>query len=109
MKAWCILRTMPRFYDTAEWDVARRQALHDTNYTCQRCGVSLVGKGKAAIVHHRKELKRAPALRSEPLNLEPQCTECHNRTHADIKRGMQRGCDEQGRPLDPSHPWAKAT
>ena len=97
---------MGHFYDTREWDRARRQALHDAGPKCVRCGTSLIGRRKTAIVHHKKELKRAPALRSEPLNLEPHCTECHNRTHAEMKN-VKRGCDEQGLPLDPSHPWAK--
>jgi hypothetical protein len=74
---------------------------------CQRCGASLIGKGRGAIVHHRKELGRTPALRSEPLNLQPLCLPCHNITHAYMRRGMKRGCDEDGRPIDPSHPWFK--
>ena len=57
------------FYDRHEWEAARKQALHDSGYQCQRCGTSLVGLGKACHVHHKKELRRAPALRVEPLNL----------------------------------------
>ena len=50
------------FYDKREWNTARRQALHDSGYRCQRCGNSLVGLGKACHVHHKKELRRAPAF-----------------------------------------------
>ena len=90
---------MPRspFYNLAEWKLARRQALHDHGWQCIRCGISLVGKGMGAHVHHRKELRRAPELRSEPLNLVPLCVGCHNATHAQMKRGG--GCDEHGNPL----------
>ena len=98
-----------RFYNQAEWRVARAQALHDGGHKCARCGTSLIGRGKTAIVHHRKELKRSPALRSEPQNLQPLCTECHNVTHAAMKGGKPvRGCDVDGFPIDPSHPWARS-
>jgi predicted HNH restriction endonuclease len=94
------------YYDTAEWNVARRQALHDGGHACARCGTSLIGLGKEAHVHHRKELKKAPALRSEPLNLLPLCRTCHTIEH---KRKRRSACDEHGRPLDPNHPWFRAT
>jgi 5-methylcytosine-specific restriction endonuclease McrA len=99
-----------KFYCTREWKkVARLQALHDADYKCSKCGRSMVGLGKLAIVHHRKPLKLAPALRSEPLNLAPTCTPCHNRIHAEMRSGKPRGaCDEAGYPLDVNHPWVKA-
>ena len=100
---------MPRakFYNHREWKRARAQAMHDHGWLCTRCGISLIGKGMAAHVHHRKPLASAPALRTEPLNLRPLCVGCHNATHAEMKRGV--GCDENGMPLDPSHPWAIKT
>jgi 5-methylcytosine-specific restriction endonuclease McrA len=94
-----------RFYNKAEWQSARRQALYDAGYRCQRCHVSLIGKGKAAVVHHVKEYKRAPSLGLEPLNLRPLCSACHNAVHADMRKGRQRGCDPLGRPVDVNHPW----
>ena len=96
------------FYDRREWEVARKQALHDSGYKCERCGASLVGLRRACHVHHRKELKLAPALRSEPLNLVSLCRSCHTREHNQAKRKIA-ACDEQGRPLDPSHPWFMAS
>ena len=90
------------FYNLAEWQTARRQALHDAGYQCQRCGISLIGLGKRAHVHHRRELKRAPALRAEPQNLLPVCASCHNKEHAEKPRGA---CNIRGYPLDASHPW----
>ena len=91
------------FYDSKAWQIARRQALHDANYQCKRCGTSLVGKGKAAHVHHRKPYRAAPALATEPLNLMPLCVSCHDAVHHEMKTKAQ--CDEHGRPLDASHPW----
>jgi 5-methylcytosine-specific restriction enzyme A len=95
-----------RFYNKREWQTARRQSLHDAGYQCQRCHVSLVGLGKAAHVHHRKPYTKAPALRSEPLNLMPLCISCHNAEHHDMRKGIrQRGCDPSGYPIDENHPW----
>ena len=92
------------FYNTSAWRRgARKQALHDANYTCQRCGVSLAGGD--GNVHHRKPYKLAPALRIEPQNLVALCRGCHDAEHADMKRGSKRGCDENGMPTDPRHPW----
>jgi 5-methylcytosine-specific restriction enzyme A len=92
-----------RFYLTPEWQRARRQALHDHDYKCQRCGVSLIGMGKAAHVHHRRPYKVAPALGTEPLNLLPLCVGCHNNEHGTRSKGA---CDANGYPIDASHPWS---
>lgn len=45
---------------------------------------------------------------NDPLNLVPLCHECHSRkTARDMGHAVAMGCDEAGRPLDPSHPWNK--
>jgi 5-methylcytosine-specific restriction endonuclease McrA len=95
------------FYDKREWNTARRQALHDSGYRCQRCGNSLVGLGKACHVHHKKELRRAPALRIEPLNLMSVCRPCHTVLHNEAKRPPAVNVD--GTPNDPDHPWFRST
>lgn len=42
------------------------------------------------------------------LNLQPLCHECHSRkTAQDHGRRVNWGCDSEGLPLDPQHPWAK--
>jgi HNH endonuclease len=94
---------MPGYYNLAEWLKARRQALHDAGYRCQRCGTSLLNKGREAHVHHRKPLKAAPALRCEPLNLLALCRACHTAVHEQEKRPTM--CNEDGSPSDPDHPW----
>jgi len=100
--SWCIVPDMA-FYDRHEWEAARKQALHDSGYQCQRCGTSLVGLGKACHVHHKKELRRAPALRVEPLNLVSLCRSCHTREHNEARRPPAVNID--GTPNDPNHPW----
>ncbi|MET0707910.1 MAG: HNH endonuclease [Tardiphaga sp.] len=91
------------FYDTAEWSVARRQALHDGNYRCARCDTSLVGLGPREVhVHHRRELRASPSLRSEPQNLLPLCRVCHTTLH---KSRHRYAVGTDGRPLDVRHPW----
>jgi len=91
------------FYDQAEWALARRRALHDSGYKCQRCGTSLIGLRRACHVHHKRELRRSPGLRSEPLNPMSVCRSCHTTLHNEAKHKPR--CDEQGRPLDANHPW----
>ena len=99
------------FYNTSAWRrVARKQALLDAGYQCQRCHVSLAGLKQGAHVHHRKPYRAAPALGTERLNLLPLCRSCHDAEHHEMKRGGKRGaCDENGMPLNPNHPWFKAT
>jgi hypothetical protein len=100
-----IPQTSMRWYGRAAWQRARKQALFDANWTCTRCGCSLVGLGQEAQVHHRKALKVAPSLGLEPLNLQPLCRRCHT----EIEKGGGLGaCTIDGTPTDPRHPWAKA-
>ena len=86
------------FYRSAEWQRARKQALHDFDWKCTSCGKSLVGLGRAAHVHHRKELAAAPALATEPLNLRPLCRSCHNRIERRLSSEITL---EQARPTLP--------
>lgn len=97
---------MSRFYDKRAWrDRTRKQALFDGDYLCQRCGTSLLAKGKGS-VHHKKELKRAAALAVEPANLQCLCRSCHTQTHNELKSNRIRsGCDVDGWPTSKDHPW----
>ena len=86
------------FYNTRAWrDRTRRRIMLETNFPCADCGVQLP---RGMNLHHRKELKRAPALGHEPMNLMPLCVSCHNRAH-----GKQMGCDVDGNPIGDDHPW----
>lgn len=43
------------------------------------------------------------------MNLAPLCASCHSRkTQADMGKRVTWGCDADGWPLDPSHPWHEA-
>jgi len=57
-------------------------------------------------VHHRKPLAVAPALATEPANLMCVCIACHNTIEPkDKKKYSQSGCDVNGWPTNPDHPW----
>jgi 5-methylcytosine-specific restriction protein A len=46
------------------------------------------------------------ASNNERSNLENLCRPCHSRkTNADMGRSVSYGCDANGMPLDPNHPW----
>jgi 5-methylcytosine-specific restriction endonuclease McrA len=96
------------FYNRRAWrDRLRAQVLHDADYRC-RCGASLIGAGRDAHVHHRKTVKRAPALGLEPLNLIALCVACHTAEHNAEKYphlATRSGCDEHGNPVSADHPW----
>jgi 5-methylcytosine-specific restriction endonuclease McrA len=80
-------------------------ALHDTNWQCDRCGVSMTAKGKAN-VHHRKALRTTMALAVEPMNLQCLCRRCHTAIHNEMKYNrVKGGCDPSGYPLSKDHPW----
>lgn len=43
-------------------------------------------------------------------SLQPLCKPCHSRqTSKDMGKSVSMGCDVDGLPLDPAHPWSKAT
>jgi 5-methylcytosine-specific restriction endonuclease McrA len=96
-------RTTP-FHGSSEWKRARRIARIEANYTCVRCHAFLPGKGELH-VHHKKPVVKAMALALEPLNFMVLCPECHNIVEPRTGSRIKSGCDELGRPLDPSHPW----
>ena len=89
-------------YNSRQWrDRTRRCILLDANYTCADCGMQIL---KGMHVHHRKELKVAPSLGNEPLNLQPLCVSCHNKAHSK----QTFGCDLDGNPIG-DHPWNRTS
>jgi 5-methylcytosine-specific restriction protein A len=94
------------FYNTSAWRrKARKQALHDAGWRCQRCNASLAGGD--GNVHHRKPYKCAPALATEPLNLMALCRTCHTKEHEAEKKPLMTNID--GTPTDPRHPWFRTS
>jgi 5-methylcytosine-specific restriction protein A len=100
------MRQRSQFHGSFAWKRARRIAKLQASYQCERCGRVFPGKGELH-VHHRKPVKRAPALSFEPANFMVLCAECHN--IVEPRTGVPRlGCDIDGTPLSPEHPWNKA-
>ena len=47
---------------------------------------------------------------NDPLNMNPLCHSHHSRkTAADHGKRVRMGCDADGMPLDPNHPWNAGT
>ncbi len=61
----------------------------------------------ATVVDHIEPHRGDEAKAYDPENLQSLCETCHN-VHADAKdKGKaMAGCDADGLPLDPDHPWA---
>jgi len=80
---------------------ARWFALHPL---CVHC--TIVGRVRLAV-----ELDHVIALSNggsddDPANWQGLCRECHDtKTRADRGWGAARGCDVDGLPIDPTHPW----
>lgn len=94
-----------RFYATRQWRSlsSRYRKVHPV---CRRCG------RKAEMVDHITSIKAAPMRKLDISNLQSLCWSCHNEKTAADQAGRavrpHAGCDEQGMPLDPRHPWAAA-
>ena len=90
------------FYRTPLWQrlSARYRKAHPL---CRRCG------RKAELVDHVIEIRKAPERKLDWLNLQSLCSACHNEKTAAFKAGRavrpHSGCDVEGRPTDPRHPW----
>ena len=95
------------FHSTALWQRTRRVAKIEAGYTCTRCKAFLPGKGELH-VHHKRPVARSASLALEPLNFQVVCPGCHN--IIEPRSGTPRiksGCDIDGHPLSPDHPWNK--
>jgi 5-methylcytosine-specific restriction enzyme A len=103
-----------RPYDRQAWRLLRRTILVRDGYCCVKCGRLVQGKG-AARVDHIERVRDNPARMLDPTNLRTLCPTCDNRSHIEkrmrVPYRVERtvyGCDELGRPIDPSHPWRQA-
>lgn len=85
------------------WERLRRKHIGANRY-CVACGA------EARHVDHIVTVKAAPWRRLDPTNLQSLCHACHNRLTSAYDRGSISGvCDDDGRPLDPGHPWRQAS
>ena len=88
--------------DYRRWRRLRKMLLSEEPL-CRMCQ----GLGKATlatVVDHI--ISRRDGGTDDRGNLQPLCAPCHNGPKASFERtGKLRGCDVNGVPLDPGHPW----
>lgn len=93
-----------RWYNLKAWKVARRTHLA-RQPLCERC--EKAGRITAAtVVNHRTPHKGDWSLFIDPDNHESLCSPHHDAlVQREEARGHVIGCDADGRPTDPAHPW----
>jgi len=93
-----------RWYSRKAWKVAR-QAQLARQPLCERC--QQTGRITAAtVVNHRIPHKGDWSLFIDPDNHESLCAPHHDAlVQREEARGHVIGCDADGLPIDPSHPW----
>lgn len=87
-------------YHSAAWRRLRAQALARDGHRCP-CGST-----HRLTVDHINPVRTHPHLAWRLDNLRTLCAACDNRRHGDKRNAAGIwGCDADGRPLDPAHPW----
>ena len=98
--------TSDHFYSSMTWRRLRHRALVRAGFRCELCRADLRRTGSR--VDHIRTRHEAPALQWDLSNLRALCPACDNVRHAEKGRGGRAiGCDENGLPLDPAHPWSR--
>ncbi len=101
---------MSRVYDTARWKRLRAQhlALWPTCQPCKAIGLAVL----ASHVDHKHAISDGGDPYPGHDGLESMCAPCHSAKtargpeHGAIRSSKPRkGCDDDGNPLDPMHPW----
>ena len=94
-----------------KWERKRLRVLARDEYLCQPC--KRVGKVTPATqVDHKigKAQGERLGMRKSAIesikNLESICDDCHkSKTAIEAHFNPFKGCDEEGEPYDPTHPW----
>lgn len=94
-------------YD-AKWKKTRKRILKRDNYRCQCLDCTASGRRRPATeVDHKVPVDQGGT--EEDSNLQAINSECHKKkTKLDNGQKPSYGCTDEGLPLDPNHPWAKA-
>lgn len=96
------------FYQCAEWQALRLQALRRDRWRCVLCGASVATRGQSRVDHIQPRRVR-PDLALVLSNLRTLCARCDNQRHAidksDAVRVQMRGADANGWPTSRAHPW----
>lgn len=77
-----------QFYSSSEWQRVRAVAIERDNYLCQRC-LKAGTLTRAALVHHKVEVKEDWSQRLALDNLESLCHRCHNKHHKQTPPGVK--------------------
>ena len=85
-------RTIP--LQSARWQKLRAYALA-RDPLCRDCGAIATD-----LDHHDGNPGN-----NDPHNLVPRCHACHSTKTMHERNGTVRGCDVNGWPTDPRHPW----
>lgn len=99
---------MAGFYSSAEWLRIRARQLARAPM-CEGCE-----RAAAREVDHIRPISEGGSRR-DPGNLQSLCKPCHSAKTNAQRRGSAwvadkyRGCDVNGYPLDPAHPWNAAS
>lgn len=95
-------RTIP--LNSAAWKRLRSEVLADEPL-CRMCA----GRGlvvAATDVDHIEDSREDYSDDNSRANLQPLCHDCHSlKTAASMGKSVTLGCDVNGVPLDPAHPW----
>jgi 5-methylcytosine-specific restriction protein A len=100
-------------YNTARWQRLRRLKLSSSPICedCERIGIVV----PAQAVDHRDPISAGGEPFPELDKLASLCNSCHSaKTARGVEAGavrtskprVRKGCDADGNPLDPTHPWS---
>lgn len=92
-------------YQTTCW---RKKAKHQLNQhpLCALC--ARMGRDTAASIADHIEPHRGDPEKFWNGELQSVCASCHSAAKSIQERhGYSQGCDVNGNPLDPCHPWLK--
>ena len=95
-----------RLYDSRRWRTASKLFLsREENILCHYCLMS-GRETPATVVHHITPHKGDYDLFWDESNWMGLCKECHDRIgQITDNGGLIPGCDADGNPVDPNHPW----
>lgn len=102
------------FYLSPEWRAVRLRVLRRDGHRCVVCRKDVSPPG-AARVDHILPRRQRPDLALDESNLRTLCAYHDNQSHREKPSGggnrderfVIRGCDADGWPRDPAHPWAR--
>lgn len=94
--------------DSAAWKRLRAQVLAEEPL-CRWC----LARGllvASTEVDHIKDSREDYSDDNSRDNLTAMCNPCHSlKTAASMGKSVYMGCDVNGMPIDPAHPWSKIT